>query len=195
MINSCLRYFCRRTFKLEKMKIKELENADILKMKHDAAKNFFTGSIIFRYDEESKKIFFLVLNYRRDGVGPLQIKFPGGCSQNGETPHETLIREMQTESGLVPAKDSAEIINHQSLAPRALGDPEHHKIFFLVRRYTGILKTVTGSDAGEASAPYWEEADALSKTIFKGHRPAFKRVIELLMHKKEYALSLMHVRV
>ncbi len=170
----------------------QLENAEILAMTHDTAQNFFTSSIFYKLEEG--KVYFLVIDYRRDGTGPLQIKFPGGCSKEGETPFKNLIRESSTEVGLFPAKGGAEIILHQSMRSREIIGPIHHKIFFLIHHFGGAIKTVTGSDAGEASPPYWMEAGELSRKIFPGHQNAFKRSVEFLQKRnRDYAIALMNL--
>src|SRR5690606_10001407 len=111
-----------------------------------------------------------------------------------ENPFENVVRESRTEVGLFPAKGDAEIVMHIQMKPREMGEPVHHKIFFLVHRFGGALKTVTGSDAGEASPPYWMEADELASKIFGGHKAAFKRAVEFLQKRsREYAYALINI--
>jgi 8-oxo-dGTP pyrophosphatase MutT (NUDIX family) len=175
--------------------MKQLENAEILTMCHNSEQNFFSSAIFYKM--EKGKVFFLIVDYRRDGTGPLQIKFPGECSNEDESPFDNLLRESRAEVGLFPAKNGgAEIILHQPMMPRQHGDPVHHKIFFLIHHFGGALKTVTGSDAGEASPLYWIEADDLAQKIFAGHKAAFKRAVEFLQKRnRDYAFALMNVTI
>ncbi|MCD8495171.1 MAG: NUDIX hydrolase [Candidatus Pacebacteria bacterium] len=173
-----------------------MENQEILEMIHNSENDFFAAGIFYTFDTDSREIKFLVVNYRRDGIGPLQIKFPGGCSKEGESPFENLVREMKTETGLFPAQNEAEIIQHQIFPPKKNSGAYnvHHKVFFLIGKAGGILKTVSSADAGEVSPPFWMSAQNLSKVIFPGHKLAFKRACELLSFKKrDYAYALMNV--
>lgn len=160
-------------------------------LKRDSRKAlFFAGFIYCRFNDETKEVEFLVLNYRENGTGPLQIKFPGGCSELGETALEACIREAGMEVGFKPAKETLWLVHNNQIANET-GEVVHIKTFFVSKKIGAAVKTKTGSDGGEASPVYYMEAQELVHHLFKSHREAFyKACLKLASENREYASCL-----
>lgn len=149
----------------------------------------FTGGVRFRWNETGENFEVLVLDYHRDGTGSLQIKFPGGCSEYGENPRNTLTREMIAETGR-PMTRKAQVLHYRPImqeGKRDLQSIDHIQIFFFEELPFSdkslFLKTVTGSDNGECGPVRWEAiTQELLDGMFPSHQVALKKLIRKLQN-------------
>ena len=163
---------------------------------------FFCGAFRAIWEEEGKKFEVGINHYKRNGVGELQIKVHGGCSQEGETPRRTLQREAKEETGryLSPTAPVIHVHVFRYTDAEILADPskngmaEHIHIFFLdivsPESKNVCFKTVTGSDESvvtkrkESSPIIWTVFNqALVNTLFHNHYPVFKKAHAYLVAK------------
>lgn len=144
----------------------------------------FASGVRHCWNPEKKCFENLILDYHRNGTGPLQIKYPGGCSELNETIIETLTREMITETGR-PMKKDSQILHYNPLLNRKNGELEHLQVFFeqeiAFANRSLFLKTKTGSDNNECSPVYWEPiSQKLVDTMFRSHKDPLKKLIRKL---------------
>lgn len=168
----------------------------------------FTACIRFRWNENNDMFEVQVLNYQEDGRqgNPIFLKFPGGCSNEGELAWQCLQREMLAETGRkvglrksvgengIEVTQPAEIIYHRIFhyPDNFVGEVpangiEHVHIFFTeeisFHDKGKFFKTRTGSDNNECGPVYWKLLDQdLVNNIFKSHRPALEKLHEKLMN-------------
>jgi hypothetical protein len=111
--------------------------------------------------------------------GVTQIRCAGGGSHSGETPEETLPRELKDE---ISEKGSPFALKpgsfweiHRAVVPSQDGGGEHHKIFFLIpaEALTCTLRheKKIEKDGVLLGAPAWHEAEALVRRMFADHTP------------------------
>lgn len=97
--------------------------------------------------------------------------FPAGFVDFGESPEETVVREVNEETGLrINGLHLIDVLQNPD-DPRAVG---HFGFFYKVDSYEGKLKT----DANEVSDIGWFEIDNLPKIGWKSHQKVAKIIAE-----------------
>jgi hypothetical protein len=157
----------------------------------DGSRNalFFTAALITRYNEITDKREVVVIDYRKDGTGELQIKFPGVESMKEETPIAALIRGIKKETSFTIYGTRARLINQRQYFSRESGELTHAKLFFSYeyRYYPGtlkqqpnFLKKVVILPGAEYSNPRWEVIDQrLLDTLFQTHQYALHALMRM----------------
>lgn len=152
---------------------------------------------------KDKQIEFLSVRYRAKKIvsgiltRPMQIKFPGGGSEKGETPFDTVIREIVEETQLpnqvfidvtlTPLKNSGIYV-----IPSGKREPVNHKIYFMVNEPVNAEVDVSiVSNDPEIEGVAWISAEEAAKKSYGFHRLALKECAEILQMRPEYAWLLM----
>lgn len=152
---------------------------------HIRAARFFSAGIFYQIDEITKKVEVLLCEYKEDGVGPLEIRFPGGSSELGENPYEVLMREIKEETGLIPM--SYEPIfhaeNRDSDDEKSDFEKHHHKFFFAIDRWAGCMKKKSDLEMGEVKGFLWKDLRDAKKILHKRHGDAFDAFCEHIAKK------------
>ncbi|MFA5841973.1 MAG: NUDIX domain-containing protein [Candidatus Paceibacterota bacterium] len=138
----------------------------------------YAGAVVSKLAPMGGLVSVLAFPYTMPN-GVTQIRLPGGGSHEGETPEETLRRELEAEAS---KERSAFAIKpgefwkiHQAVVPSQDGAGEHHKIFFLIP-IEALICTLrhekkTENDHVVLGVPAWHEAEALVKRMFSDHTP------------------------
>jgi ADP-ribose pyrophosphatase YjhB (NUDIX family) len=155
--------------------------------------SFFVGGIVFQYNIEEKRFYFL-------GV-PYNSFFKNDSNHNkidGETPQTAIVREIMEETGLHVVEDKLKLVFFKKVPDNRPYRTEsfHKKYFFLVEEFTGNLFTFEGGNPidKETAAPIWLPAELMVDMLFKGHIHAlYEGVKELSLKSREYAYSLMNI--
>ncbi len=149
---------------------------------------YFCGLMRYRWNESKKLFEVCVITYRENGTGPKQIKFPGGCSNFGETPRQCLHSESVEETGRAASKGAQVRYTkvHRYKEGPNMGKEEHIMFFFSdvveYQEHTPFLKTKSESDGGECSPVRWEPlTQALVDQFHRTHRPALEALHEEIM--------------
>lgn len=169
------------------LSLKDVKN----EFKGDGSRNalFFTAALITRYNELTDQREVLVIDYRKDGTGERQVKFPGTESMKFETPLDSLVRGIRKEVGITLSVTRARLINNRQYFAKEGGTLTHAKMFFSYEyRYTPgtlgkqpdfltYLKTIPGA---EYSNPRWEVInERLLDIIFPTHRNALSALMRM----------------
>lgn len=157
---------------------------------------YFAAIVFVRWNYD-KKIFEVVLaDYREDGekTAVVQVKYPGGCSEHGETMLQCVRKEALEETGITLRKDlvllCTRAFKYDKRLPLTMENLEHLHGFFVQEmpyyaNATPFLKTKTASDEGECSNVRWVPFDeSLKNLVFYSHKNVIKPLHAYLMDKK-----------
>ncbi len=159
---------------------------------HTRAAKSFSSGIFYQIDENTKKVEILLCEYKEDGVGPLEIRFPGGSSELGENPYEVLMREMKEETGLIPThyEPVFHAENKDNRYETTDFQNHHHKFFFSIEKWAGMMKKSSDLEMGEVKGFLWVDLKEAKKILHKRHMHAFEAFCEYI--GKKYNHRWMH---
>lgn len=156
----------------------------------------YSGVIIFHYDSETKKTYFLGLPYNSD-FHKKELDSGFDKKVEGETPEQTAIREVMEETGLIlELKDLKELLPARkeiTVKKEELTTVVHTKHFFLADSFSGTSFEFIGENPidGETAAPLWMPADLFKKELWIGHQKALTEASKVLSEDKDVCLSIM----
>ncbi|MEI8223560.1 MAG: hypothetical protein WCG20_00380 [bacterium] len=135
---------------------------------------FFCAGLLYRINQ-SGEYEVLIIDYRADGVGEVQIKFPGGRSSLGETPKDTLWNSLRREVAYKYQSRKLRIVFYDTWFKKgSKEDIDHVKIFFseevpFSRSY--FFSEIQKSDYSETTNPRWEKISRkLIESVFYTHQ-------------------------
>lgn len=134
----------------------------------------FCAAAVFRiYKGE---IQFAYVPYRRDGAGVQKEKLAGGMGKKGESPIQTVKREVEEELGILLNEEDF----HFVFVTSPLSDFNHKKIFFAVPKEIKKPLRDTAYDA-ETGVPQWVSPEWLKINLFGVHKEVFPKAIDFLV--------------
>jgi len=152
-------------------------------------KTFCSSAIIFVWNDE-KKMFYLVCM-------PYNPFFHMGGDQNGhtkklgETPEQTVLREIQEETGLFVEESDLVYLpkSETEVTDRSDKEKMHKKHYFLVKNFSGTLFDFDGPSRidAETAAPVLIAAHLLKDCLFFNHKNAVREAAEVLGAQKKEA--------
>lgn len=153
----------------------------------------YSGVILFQYNPENKKTYFLGMPY-----DPRAWKKGESThtKKQGETPKATGRREVMEEANLNVAEEDLEKVHQIGPMPGKTPGTTHTKNFFLALRFTGDTFWYEGPNPidPETAAPLWFPAEMFAKILWKGHQDAFKAATHYLMQcNKDLCMSLINL--
>lgn len=168
------------------MELNQLNIDELLVKKYAKNESFSAG---IKYKIENGKIYFLIVNYRGRNWF-VQLKFPGGKSENndtpfkgGETPFETLEHEWMEETGRYVKK--AKCVHYKILRDG------HVQFFFLVEEDEEIgLPTKKDVDT---ELPEWKLATDCLLNLYGQHKIACIKLIEKLLAENKQFCGVAHM--
>lgn len=182
----------------EKLESLKAQGFDQIKLPGGTSKDrkHFSAVVIFHYNTDEKKTYFLGLPYNssfhKNGDDN------GNTKKHGETPIQTAIREAMEETGLIlKENDLEELINSKYEVP----DRDfqsiivHTKHFFLAKKFSGTTFEFDGPNPidGETAAPVWISAGLFKQVLWGGHKKAFKEALQILSEDREICMSIMNL--
>lgn len=154
---------------------------------------FYSGVIIHKYDEETKKIYFLCVPYDEKW----HRTHPNGHNKRfGEKPEETATREIQEETDMHISIEDLELITKKTVEDTALENKgtgkTHIQYFYLLKNipsnYHAPEYEGRNSIDEETTAPIWIPAKLFIEVIFKKHLDVVAMAFKQLRFKNaEYA--------
>jgi mutator protein MutT len=114
----------------------------------------------------------ILLEERKNDPGRGKWSIPGGIVELGETPEQTVIREVQEETGLMV--DSPELID--VVSPVTLDESGRVKYHFVIVDYLVKLKGGTATATSDAAKLEWVRLDEVEqKDLTKSFRGFFEK--------------------
>jgi mutator protein MutT len=114
----------------------------------------------------------ILLEERKNDPGRGKWSIPGGIVELGETPEQTVIREVREETGLVV--DSPELID--VVSPVTLDESGRVKYHFVIVDYLVKLKGGTARAASDAAKLEWVRLDEIEqRDLTKSFRGFFEK--------------------
>jgi len=110
--------------------------------------------------------FPMIMNPKK---GPeLYWKFPGGRSEEGETPEETAIREVYEETGLIIKIDQIALLFKK--------DRNNHTFYFFIARTYSLSTLLKQGETGEYVRLFNEEEILSRQKFFPSHRKLLEQM-------------------
>lgn len=137
----------------------------------------FAAALIRRINPETGERQVLIIHYypvrilvngKRERIGPFQIKFAGGKGEGNETPRQTVRRECIPETGLI-------IRGHKQFCEFVTSEGPQY--FFLAEfdRCKGKLRTETYEDGrADLGGPRWVDEKNIGPLLHGNHSRAFR---------------------
>jgi ADP-ribose pyrophosphatase YjhB (NUDIX family) len=141
----------------------------------------YSGLILFHFDKNTKKSYFLGLPYNPNFYKNNQENIATKLA--GETPADTARRELVEETGyFVELEDLIEISNAIKKLPGKIPGTFHIKYFYLVEEFSGAVFEFYGGNPidAETAAPLWIPAALFKQVLWIGHQEALKGALEIL---------------
>jgi len=190
--------FPTKEFVLSKIEELKILGYDCIHLPGGTAKDgsYFAGAIVYFYDEEqSKQIYFLGLPYNSSFH---KENGNGHNKKSGETPDQTVTRELLEETGIQVIPSDLELILKKDVPDNRYGmsGKFHSKYFYFVNNFTGNLFTFDGPNPidGETAAPLLIPAELFIQVLFKGHLESLKvSIIKMMEMKREYTMALFNL--
>jgi mutator protein MutT len=114
----------------------------------------------------------ILLEKRKNDPGRGKWSIPGGIAELGETPEQTVIREVREETGLLV--DAPELID--VVSPVTLDESGRVKYHFVIVDYVVKLKGGTARAASDAAELEWVLLDKVEqKDLIKSFRGFFEK--------------------
>ncbi len=155
--------------------------------------SYYAGAIVAAYDIITKEVYLLGVPYN----SRFHLNSENGHNKKfGETPEQTVIRELLEETGLQANREDLTVVWSKEVPDNRLGKSgqSHKKTVYLITKFTGNLFTFEGPNPidGETAAPLFIPATLFVGEVFKGHLEAVYNAFDALScESKEYAYALM----
>lgn len=145
---------------------------------------FFCAGLLYRINQIGE-YEVLVVDYRAEGVGEVQIKFPGGRSSLGEKPKDTLWNSLRREVGYENQSRDLRIVFYDTWFKKGSKEAiEHVKIFFSEEvpfNQSCFFSELQKSDYSEITNPRWEKISLkLLESMFYTHQVPLMRLAKFL---------------
>ncbi len=152
-------------------------------------KSFCSSAIIFLWNDEKKMFYLVCMPY--NPVFHMAGDENGHNKKLGETPQQTMLREIQEETGLFVKESDLVYLSKSKIVVPDRYDKEktHQKHYFLVKNFSGTLFDFDGPSRidAETAAPVLIAAHLLKDCLFPGHKSAVREAAEVLGAEKKEA--------
>ncbi|HLP86752.1 MAG TPA: NUDIX domain-containing protein [Candidatus Paceibacterota bacterium] len=182
------------------LKINELKHQgfDTIHLPGGTSKDgsFYAGAVVVAYNVANREVYILGVPYNSN------FHVNGGNGHNkkdGETPEQTVIRELFEETGLQIAVENLTLIWSKDIPdnrPGKLGNLHLKRVYLVIEFNDKNFFTLEGPNPidHETATPLWIPAPLFVKLVFKGHLAAVYSAFDYLCyHFKDYGCSLMNL--
>ncbi len=153
----------------------------------------FSGVIIYQYNSEKKKVFFLVVPYNSDFFKSHEED--RSRKPQKETYKKTAVREVYEETGLIVSQDHLiELPEARFVAKKNVGTGTHTKNWFITNNFSGHPAKFEAGNLIEAetASPMWVEGTILKEFLSRKHKIAFEKGVNYLASKdRELCMAMM----